>query len=88
MCWDTEVNLDLIITVHAVTLLAITHYGLCWDDKQSQPKVDSSPILEPATAEIQSVSITAVQYDMCWDDRPSTLAVGHEGNISHLHRRP
>jgi hypothetical protein len=85
MCWDTEVNLDPIITMHAATPLATTHYGLCWDDKQSQPKVDSSPILEPVTAEIQSVGITAVPYDMCWDDRPSMSAVGHEGNIGHLH---
>jgi hypothetical protein len=88
MCWDTKVNSDPIITMHAATPLATTHYGLCWDDKQSQPKVDLLPILELATAKIQSVGITAVQYDMCWDDQPSTLAVGHEGNIGHLHRRP
>ncbi|KAG2082115.1 hypothetical protein BD769DRAFT_1398554 [Suillus cothurnatus] len=93
MCWNTEADQVLAVETPAgatqstkpyfggqTTPLATTHYGLCWDDKQSQPKVDLLPILELATAKIQSVGITAVQYDMCWDDQPSTLAVGHEAD--------
>jgi hypothetical protein len=64
MCWDTKVNLDPIITVHVVTLLATTHYGLCWDDKQSQPKVNSSPILEPGLLKF-NLSVSQLSNTIC-----------------------
>ncbi|KAG1836549.1 hypothetical protein DFJ58DRAFT_846908 [Suillus subalutaceus] len=91
MCWNTKA--DQVPTVETPTATPSTkqHFGgqsqydLCWDDEMSLSKVNSAPILEPATVNTQTVGVTiplaADQYDMCWNDRPSALAVGYKADF-------